>query len=78
MYVITNKKTGFKQYFTKEQFTNFYSVTGKKLINLDKSFSDTYSVKIVKEFDLSNFFYMLLAMLIMGVMTLAFIYYSTS
>jgi len=85
MYIVTNKQTGFKHYFNKDQFNTFYQSTGKKLILLNKKkFTDTYSFKQIKEYDMTKIFsklfssenlYFLLCLGLSVLLTAAFIYF---
>ncbi len=81
MYIVKNKQTGFKQYFSAEDYKHFYSITGMKLIKKGKKFTDTYSVKIIKDYNvdkiLSEAFYIFLCFVMITTLILGYIHYST-
>ena len=81
MYIVKNKQTGFKQYFSNDQYFQFYNTTGMQLIKKGKRFTDNYSVKIIKDYNIdkivSESFYFILCIVLMSIFTLSFIYYST-
>tara|TARA_R100000781_G_scaffold114704_1_gene86247 strand:+ start:1451 stop:1699 length:249 start_codon:yes stop_codon:yes gene_type:complete len=81
MYIVKNKLTGFKQYFSKDQYFQFYNTTGMQLIKKGKRFTDNYSVKIIKNYNLDKIMtdtlYFLLCMGLLGSLLYGFIYYST-
>ena len=85
MYVIKNKQTGFKLYLNEEQWIRFYRTTGSKLIKSGKTFSNLYSIKKIKTYDLDKLyskifnedtFYFLVCIALMTILTFAFIYFA--
>ena len=80
MYLVKHNQSGFKHYFDTDQFTRFYETTGKNLLKKNKNFTEIYTVKKIKEYDtsyyLSEAFYFTICVLMVSVLTLAFIYYA--
>jgi hypothetical protein len=81
MYIVIHKNTGFKHYFDSDQFKNFYKVTGKKLIQKDKKFTDIYTVKQIKDSGVPSWFTDTFAIITLFIMmtalVLGYIHYST-
>ena len=65
MYKITNKKTGFSQYRNAENLVTFIKY------NSDKK----YNIEEVEEYDIKDFFYMILTIAFILVLTFSFMYY---
>ena len=68
MHKITNKETGFHQYMNKEQASIFIYKNG----------TDKYKIDKIKSFDFTNFISFIAFLIMMSIITLAFIYYATN
>ena len=68
MYKVTNKKTGFYHYFNAKEAAKFVSKNG----------ASKYKVKEIKEFDVSEFGYMIIACLLVSFFVLGYIYFATN
>ena len=81
MYLVKHKKSGFKHYFSSEQFKNFYKTTGKKLIKQNKKFTDIYTVREMKDHGVPSWFTDTFALITLFIMmtalVLGYIHYST-
>tara|TARA_R110001583_G_scaffold63553_3_gene185907 strand:+ start:348 stop:551 length:204 start_codon:yes stop_codon:yes gene_type:complete len=65
MYKITNKETGFSQYRNAENLVTFIKY------NSDKK----YNIEEIEAYDIKDFFYMVLTIAFILVLTFSFMYY---
>ena len=68
MHKITNKKTGFQQYMSDKEASNFMYHNG----------TDKYKIEEIKGYDLGNFFAFIVFLILMGTLTIAYMYFSTN
>ena len=68
MHKITNKETGFKQYMSDAEAANFMYHNG----------TDKYNIEQIKGYDFGNFFSFIVFLILMGMFTIAFMYYATN
>ena len=66
MFKITNKETGFQQYMNEKEAANFIYHNG----------TDKYKTEEIKGFDFGNFFAFIVFLILMGTLTIAFMYFS--
>ena len=68
MHKITNKKTGFQQYMNDKEASNFMYHNG----------TDKYKIEEIKGYDLGNFFAFIVFLILMGTLTIAYMYFATN
>ena len=68
MYKITHKKTGFIYYFNTKETADFFNKNG----------ADKYTVEEIKTINKSEIIWGAIGVLMMSILTLAFIYYATN
>ena len=66
MYKITNNETGFKHYLNDSEASKFIYHNG----------TEKYKIEEIKGFDYGNFFAFIVFLILMGTLTIAFMYFS--
>ena len=67
MHKITNKETGFQQYMSDAEAAKFMYHNG----------TDKYNIEQIKGYDFGNFFAFIVFLILMGVLSIAFMYFAT-
>ena len=68
MHKITNKETGFQQYMSDAEAANFMYHNG----------TDKYKIDYIKGYDFGNFFAFIVFLILMGVLSIGYIYLATN
>ena len=68
MHKITNKETGFQQYMSDAEAANFMYYNG----------TDKYKIEQIKGYDFGNFFAFIVFLILMGVLSIAYMYFATN
>ena len=68
MHKITNKETGFQQYMSNTEAANFMYHNG----------TDKYKIEEIKGYDFGNFFAFIVFLILMGTLTIGYMYFLTN